>query len=57
MRASTTIKGEIPSPVKVPEGCRFAGRCPKVVDVCRNTTPKLIALTDVDREVACHRYM
>ena len=55
-RASTAIKGEIPSPVNVPEGCRFAGRCPKVMDVCRNTTPELIALTDVDRQVACHLY-
>ncbi len=55
-RASTAIKGEIPSPVNVPEGCRFAGRCAKVMDVCRNTTPELIALTDVDRQVACHLY-
>ncbi len=56
MRASTAIKGEIPSPVNVPEGCRFASRCPKVMDVCRDTTPELIALTDVDRQVACHLY-
>ncbi len=55
-RASTAIKGEIPSPVNVPEGCRFAGRCPKVMDVCRSTTPELIALRDVDRQVACHLY-
>ena len=55
-RASTAIKGEIPSPVNVPEGCRFASRCPKVMDVCRDTTPELIALTDVDRQVACHLY-
>ncbi|NJN53201.1 MAG: ABC transporter ATP-binding protein, partial [Gammaproteobacteria bacterium] len=37
-RPSTTIKGEIPSPVNVPEGCRFANRCPKVMDVCRTQT-------------------
>lgn len=55
-RVSTAIKGEIPSPVNVPEGCRFASRCPKVMDVCRNTTPELIALRDVDRQVACHLY-
>lgn len=42
--------------VNVPEGCRFASRCPKVIDVCRNTTPELIALSDVDRQVACHLY-
>lgn len=58
-RASTTIKGEIPSPVNVPAGCRFANRCPEVMDVCRVETPELIPLTNVDanakpRKVACH---
>ena len=46
-RESTAIKGEIPSPVNVPPGCRFANRCPKVMDVCRETTPELIPVTDV----------
>jgi oligopeptide/dipeptide ABC transporter ATP-binding protein len=54
-RLSTTIKGEIPSPVDVPPGCRFAGRCPKVMDVCRTTPPGLIA-TDAGRHVACHLF-
>ena len=53
-RASTTIKGEIPSPVNVPAGCRFANRCPKVEENCRRVTPKLIPLKDSDRQVACH---
>ena len=30
-RPSTAIQGEIPSPVNVPSGCRFANRCPKVM--------------------------
>ncbi|MCB1683992.1 MAG: ABC transporter ATP-binding protein [Pseudomonadales bacterium] len=60
-RASTTIRGEIPSPVNVKPGCRFAGRCPKVMDVCRATTPVLIPLKDAEspaqtRMVACHLY-
>jgi oligopeptide/dipeptide ABC transporter ATP-binding protein len=55
-RASTTISGEIPSPVNVPEGCRFANRCPKVMDICREKTPQLIPLADQQREVACHLY-
>ena len=55
-RPSTAIQGEIPSPVNVPAGCRFANRCPKAMDVCRNTTPELIALEDADRLVACHLY-
>ncbi len=56
-RVSTTIKGEIPSPVNVPPGCRFANRCPKVMDVCRNVTPQLLPLKEhPDRQVACHLF-
>ncbi len=56
-RTSTHITGEIPSPVNVGEGCRFASRCPKVMDACRETTPELIPLTDAaNRQVACHLY-
>jgi len=55
-RQSTTISGEIPSPVNVPAGCRFANRCPEVMAVCRRETPQLLPLKDVDRQVACHLY-
>jgi len=55
-RPSTAIQGEIPSPVNVQAGCRFANRCPKVMDVCRQQTPQLLPLKDLDREVACHLY-
>jgi oligopeptide/dipeptide ABC transporter ATP-binding protein len=55
-RPSTGIRGEIPSPVNVPAGCRFANRCEKVMDVCRQVTPELIQLVDADRQVACHLY-
>ncbi len=60
-RASTSIIGEIPSPVNVPPGCRFANRCPEAMPHCKTETPHLIALTDVTepdvhREVACHLY-
>lgn len=56
-RASTTISGEIPSPVNVPPGCRFADRCPKVMDICREETPQLIPLREAgNRDVACHLY-
>jgi len=56
-RTSVSISGEIPSPVNIKPGCRFAGRCPKVMDVCRDTTPQLITLeNDGTRHVACHLY-
>ena len=53
-RVSTSIQGEIPSPVNVRPGCRFANRCPKVLYVCREKTPELIPLRGEDRLVACH---
>lgn len=55
-RLSTPIYGEIPSPVNVPPGCRFAGRCPKVMPVCREQTPALIPVVNEERQVACHLY-
>ncbi len=56
-RAHAAIQGEIPSPVNVPAGCRFANRCPKVMAECRQHTPKLIRLRDLnEREVACHLF-
>ncbi len=57
-RPSTAIKGEIPSPVNVKPGCRFADRCPKVMEVCRSQTPELRSVTDQtsERLVACHLY-
>jgi oligopeptide/dipeptide ABC transporter ATP-binding protein len=55
-RVSTEIAGEIPSPVNVPQGCRFAGRCPSVMDVCRGTTPVLKKVDEGERLVACHLY-
>lgn len=55
-RPSTAITGEIPSPVNVPAGCRFANRCPKVMDKCRSVTPQLIPIENNSRQVACHLY-
>ena len=56
-RQSTTITGEIPSPVDIGSGCRFAGRCPHAMDVCHSETPALLPLADgPNRQVACHLY-
>ena len=54
-RAHTPITGEITSPINVQPGCRFADRCPKVMDKCKHTTPEMIT-TDANRLVACHLY-
>ena len=56
-RPSTTITGEIPSPVDIGIGCRFAGRCPHAFDRCRIETPLLKPLAgQPDRQVACHLF-
>ena len=43
-RNSTSIQGEIPTPVNVPAGCRFANRCPQVMEKCRSQTPELVTV-------------
>jgi len=59
-RTATTIRGEIPSPVNVPTGCRFANRCPEVHKRCEQETPELISLRETtdapERQVACHLF-
>jgi len=35
-----TIAGELPSPTDVITGCSFAGRCPRVKQVCRDSKPE-----------------
>lgn len=47
------LSGEIPSPVDLPSGCAFAGRCPVAVDACRAAKPALTP--HQDRMVACVR--
>jgi oligopeptide/dipeptide ABC transporter ATP-binding protein len=47
------IKGEIPSAVNPPEGCRFHPRCPYTNPICRKNEPKLIDIGK-NHYVACH---
>jgi oligopeptide/dipeptide ABC transporter ATP-binding protein len=55
-RIKVVIKGEIPSPVNPPPGCRFHTRCPSIIgDICRTEEPELIELKK-DHYVACHLY-
>jgi len=48
------IKGTVPSLIDLPPGCRFADRCPMVIDACRSADP---AMRDVGpgHRVACIR--
>lgn len=51
-RARAVIKGEVPSPVNPPSGCRFHPRCPHAWDRCRKEEPLLTKVGD--QLVACH---
>jgi oligopeptide/dipeptide ABC transporter ATP-binding protein len=43
-RRPKLLGGEIPSPVNLPQGCAFAGRCPRAQDRCRRETPELFEM-------------
>lgn len=49
----TPLRGEIPSPVNKPSGCRFHTRCPAVQARCQSEAPALRQIGP-DHEVACH---
>ncbi len=49
------LEGEIPSPLDVPRGCPFAGRCPKAREECFAGAPIMVNVEG--RKVACFDYM
>jgi len=48
-------RGEIPSPINPPTGCRFHPRCPKVFGPCSTKDPKMIKISET-HAVACHLF-
>jgi oligopeptide/dipeptide ABC transporter ATP-binding protein len=52
-RAAATIKGEPPSPINPPSGCRFRTRCPRATDLCAQEEPMPRQLA-AGHLVACH---
>ncbi len=47
------LKGEPPSPIDPPSGCRFHPRCPLAQDICRTAEPAISRPGD-DHIVTCH---
>jgi len=52
-RQRIILKGDVPSPITPPRGCRFHTRCPYAFDRCRTEEPPLRLLAD-DHFAACH---
>ena len=53
--ALQTIRGRVPQATRYPDGCRFADRCPQVMDGCDIVLPPLIEI-DAEHHTACHLY-
>jgi peptide/nickel transport system ATP-binding protein len=51
--ARLRLEGDPPSPIELPRGCRFAGRCPFAEARCREEEPALRAMGE-GQHVACH---
>jgi peptide/nickel transport system ATP-binding protein len=52
-RTRIILKGDVPSPINPPAGCRFHTRCPYAFDRCRAEEP-LLRLLDEGQMAACH---
>ncbi len=55
-RKRIVLKGDVPSPIHPPMGCRFHTRCPQLMDVCKTLDPKWHPINP-GHEVACHLFV
>ncbi|WP_420392330.1 ABC transporter ATP-binding protein [Acuticoccus sp.] len=52
-RERVLLKGDVPSPISPPSGCRFHTRCPKAFARCTTETPRMKEVA-ADHLAACH---
>ena len=46
------LQGETPNPIELPSGCRFHPRCPVAMNVCKESDPRLFAISET-HQAAC----
>ena len=55
-RPRAIVRGEVPSALNPPSGCRFHPRCPRAMEKCKTADPPLVDL-GAGRSVACHLHL
>jgi oligopeptide transport system ATP-binding protein len=55
-RERILLSGDVPSPVDIPPGCRFAGRCRHRMRICEEQEPRLTPREAGGHFVRCHLY-
>jgi len=53
-RRRIILSGDLPSPIKIPTGCRFHTRCPMAQDICHEIEPVYEAKEGREHYAACH---
>ena len=54
-RSQIALKGELPSPIHAPEGCKFCTRCAYAKDICKKQPPEMKEIGN-GHKVACHLF-
>jgi len=47
------LKGDVPTPINMPKGCKFCTRCEHVLNICHEIRPELVEV-EPEHFVACH---
>ena len=55
-RTRMIVKGEVPSPLNPPSGCRFHPRCPMAMEKCKSVEP-VLSEQGAGHVVACHLHV